>query len=329
MSKLLAVDVGATKVLVSAFDAETDDALAEKRYLSSDFISLSQLILSFQDEFSLPHFDAACLGLAGPVSARQVRLTNLPWIVDADALAKDCFIDYVEIMNDFTAAALGINELSEEDILCLQTGDYDAAGNRLIVGAGTGLGISPIKNCDGEFIPQGSEGGHMDFAPVDDTQLRLFNWLHKKWTHVSYERILSGEGIEFLYSFFNAENHGHSHHNLTSICSAEQVHQYAMDGEPIAQKTLNTFVEVYGAYIGNVSLLWQAKAGVYIAGGIGSKIRDWMLQPRFIESMTAKGRMSNLIKEIPVYLVVNDHIGLLGMKYLAKKRYKMLNQKNI
>ncbi|MPQ76127.1 glucokinase [Hydrogenovibrio sp. JE_KL2] len=327
MGKLLAVDVGATKVLVSAFDAETDTTLAEKRYLSADFNALSELIQTFQQEFSFTHFDVACLGLAGPVSARQVHLTNLPWIIDADALAQDCHIDYVEIMNDFAAAALGINELSEEDTLCLQAGDYDEAGNKLIVGAGSGLGISPIKNCGGEFIPQASEGGHMDFAPLDSTQLKLFDWLHKKWTHVSYERILSGEGIEFLYAFFNAENHGHSHHNLTPICSAEQVHELAIKGEPIAQKTLNTFVEVYGAYIGNVSLLWQAKAGVYIAGGIGPKIRDWMQQPRFIKSMTAKGRMSNLVKDIPVYLVINDQIGLLGMKHLAKQRFSQKNNK--
>lgn len=326
MGKLLAVDVGATKVLLSVFDADTDDCIAEKRYLSAEFTSLSELVLSFKKEFSIDTLDVACVGVPGPVSARQVKLTNLPWRVNADELAKACDIGYTEIINDFAAAALGINELSKDDLLCLQSGKFDANGNRLIVGAGSGLGVSPIKNCDDEFWPQASEGGHMDFAPINEAQLKLFNWLHKKWTHVSYERILSGQGIEFLYAFFNAENHGHSHHNLTPNVSAEQVHQFAIDGEPIAVKTLNMFVEVYGAYIGNISLLWQAKAGVYIAGGIGPKIQDWMLQPRFVEALNAKGRMADWVRVVPVYLVVNDQVGLLGMKHLAKKRYQSNEQ---
>lgn len=325
MGKLLAVDVGATKVLLSVFDAETDEALAEKRYLSGDFASLSELIQTFQIETSFNHFDVACLGLAGPVSARQVHLTNLPWVVDADILAQDCNVSYVEIMNDFTAAALGINEIDRDgDLICLQEGDFDPDGNRLVVGAGSGLGIAPISNCNGEFIPHASEGGHMDFAPTNEGQLKLYNWLHKKWTHVSYERILSGAGIEHLYAFFNAENHGHSHHNLMPICSAEQVHKLAIHGEPIAQRTLEMFVEVYGAYIGNASLLWRAQAGVYIAGGIGPKIRDWMQRPNFIEALAAKDRMKDWVNSIPVYLVTNEHLGLLGMKHLARKRYQAL-----
>lgn len=325
MGKLLAVDVGATKVLLLVFDSETDETVAKKRYLSTDFNSLSELVNTFRKEFSLEGFEVACLGLPGPVSARQAKLTNLPWVVSADTLAKDCNIRYVEVMNDFTAAALGISDLAEEDKLCLQQGDFNEKGNRLIVGAGSGLGVAPIVNCHGEFIPQASEGGHMDFAPLGDVQLRLFNWLHKKWPRVSYERILSGEGIGFLYTFFNAENHGHSHHNLTKGLSAEQVHKLALEGEAVAIKTLDTFVEVYGAYIGNVSLLWQAKAGVYIAGGIGPKIQDWMQQPRFINGVTSKGRMSELLKDIPIYLVINDNVGLLGMKYLARKKYWTLD----
>lgn len=322
MAHLLAADVGGTKVLLRVFDSQTHEVLAEKRYLSANFASLSFLIQSFQAEFSLNNIQIACLGLPGPVSGRRAKLTNLPWLVDADVLSSDCGIPVVEVINDFSAAARGINELSPDDLICLQTGDFDEKGNRLIVGAGSGLGVAPIVNFKGEFTPQASEGGHMDFAPLNASQIELLTWLQKKWTHVSYERILSGEGIETLYSFFNAKTHGHSHFNIGLFTSAEQVHQLAVNGDTIAQRALDTFVEVYGAYIGNAALIWEARAGIYIAGGIAPKISDWMQKPNFLNAFRDKGRMKHWVETMPIYLITNEQLGLLGAVHLAKSLYQ-------
>ena len=322
MVALIAGDVGGTKVLLRAFDSETNEVLAQKRYLSADYTSLSVLVNAFIEEFSITQVKAACFGLPGPVQGRRAHLTNLPWLVDADFLVEHCQIEHVEILNDFAAAAYGIDELVEEDLLCLQAGEYQSDGNRLVIGAGSGLGVAPVKNCAGVFVPQPSEGGHMDFAPLTENQIELAAWMHKKWTHVSYERILSGEGIETLYFFFNAKSHGHSR---VKISSAEDVHRMALAGDEIAIKTLDMFVEVYGAFIGNMALIWAAKAGIYIAGGIAPKILQWMQKPEFLEAVKAKGRMRPWVESMPIYLITNEQLGLLGAVDRAKTLYRSLS----
>lgn len=308
MAYVLAGDVGATKVFLRVLDTERNRIAAEYRYQSADFSSLSSLIQTFQSEFDLPLFSTACFGLPGPVQGRHAELTNLPWTVDADELEQTCQIQRVEILNDFYAAALGVDEVEQDDLITLQAGEFDVDGNRLVVGAGSGLGVAPVKNCNGHFIPQPSEGGHMDFAPNNEQQVEILAWLHKKWSHVSYERLLSGEGLETLYFFFSLESHGSGQRSM----HAAEVHQAALAGEDVALKTLDTFVEVYGAYIGNAALIWEAKAGIFIAGGIAPKIQDWMIKPEFINAFLNKGRMKKIVEKLPIYLVTNEKVGLLG-----------------
>lgn len=308
MSFILAGDVGATKVILQAFDPSKNRVLAEKRYLSADFFSLTLLVQHFQTEFDLPVFDAACFGVPGPVIGRQVQLTNLPWLIHADELERACHIQRVEIINDFFAAALGVDELTDSDVICLQTGEYERSGNRLVIGAGSGLGVAPVKNCHGDYIPQPSEGGHIDFAPLNQHQIKLLEWLHQKWSHVSYERFLSGDGLETLYFFYSIQSHGHGKKSIT----AAEIYQAATDGEKIACQTLDTFVQVYGAFIGNAALIWESKAGIYIAGGIAPKIKDWILKPLFMDALLSKGRMRKVVEKCPVYLVMNERVGLLG-----------------
>ncbi|PLA75434.1 glucokinase [Hydrogenovibrio sp. SC-1] len=315
MSKILAGDVGATKVLLQAYDVDSQALLAEARYISGNFASLIEVIQLFQQQYRISHFSAACLGLPGPVVGREARLTNLPWVVDANQIEEQCWIDHVALTNDFYAAALGVDELVESDLLCLQPGIPNMQSNRLVVGAGTGLGVAPIKNCGGNFVPQSSEGGHIDFAPVNDLQVAIYNWCRQKWAHVSYERLLSGEGLETLYFFFSIEEHGHGHKGL----KAPLIHQAALDGEIVANRALNAFVEIYGAYIGNLALIWESNAGVYIAGGIAPKISDWMTKPIFLNAFLNKGRLRSVVESAPIYLVLNEKVGLLGAMQEALK----------
>jgi len=308
VSKILAGDVGATKVFLQAYDTSSQALLAQARYVSDNFLSLIDLIQSFQQQFELPQFSTACFGLPGPVSQCEAKLTNLPWWVKAHQIEESCHIDTVVLLNDFYTAALGVSELNEDDLLCLQPGIPNPFSNRLVVGAGSGLGVAPVKNCAGQFIPQSSEGGHIDFAPVNERQIAILNWCRQKWSHVSYERLLSGEGLETLYFFFSIQEHGHGRRGL----KAPLIHQAALDGERTANLALDMFVEIYGAYIGNLALIWESNAGVYIAGGIAPKISDWMTKPIFINAFLNKGRMRGLLEDTPVYLVLNEKVGLLG-----------------
>ncbi|WP_127471083.1 glucokinase [Thiomicrorhabdus aquaedulcis] len=224
----LAGDIGGTKALLQLIEVRSSSdtiVLAKQHYLCKDFNSLESIVSDFLSHFlSMQSSEScaklsfktkeilverACFGLPGPVSGRKVKLTNLPWEVDADAIEKACFIQSVCFVNDFYAAALGVQTLTDENVVPLYQpfnipthANGKVAGNRLVIGAGTGLGLAPIFYDGARYLPVSCEGGHFDFAPISETQQLLLNWLWQTWEHVSYERVLSGPGIETLYTFF-------------------------------------------------------------------------------------------------------------------------------
>ncbi|WP_052501493.1 glucokinase [Thiomicrospira microaerophila] len=306
---VLAGDIGGTKALLQAVDLEKPhQVVAQAKFPSQSFESLEAIIHTFCSQYHFTRFEAACFGLPGPVAGRQASLTNLPWQVDADQLQAVGHIHRLELINDFQAAAFGVDALDPQDCVELHAGEFDGRGNRLVVGAGTGLGVAPVVRCLDGFWPQPCEGGHMDFAPQTPEQQDLLVWLWQLWPHVSFERVLSGAGLEALYAFYAdlpvKDNQ--------AWLSAPQIHQLAEGGDDVAIKTLNSFVEIYGSYIGNLTLLWPARAGIYIAGGIAVKLERWMRQPAFLNALHAKGRMMRLVQAMPVYLVKDESLGLKG-----------------
>jgi len=321
MSILLAADVGGTKVNLRAFEKMTDQVVAEGHYLCADYASLTDLINSFLTQFNLTQIEAACFGLPAPIQGRVVALTNLHWVVDADEIERKCAIKCLILINDFSAAAYGIEVLQPEDCIELQANGYSkieqAQGNRLVIGAGTGLGVAPVSLCDGVYLPQPSEGGHIDFAPLNDEQEELLTWLHQKWQHVSYERLLSGVGIETLYKFYRLKSQGDGHRHTPS---AAQISEEAYQGEEIAMRTLQTFIEIYGAFVGSMALIWPSTSGVYIVGGIAAKIQDWMVKDGFLTYVHQKGRMSHLVQKMGIYLITNEKLGVLGAAYYLQSR---------
>lgn len=315
---VLAGDIGGTKTWLQACNLTTGECVQHK-YDSAAFTGLNQMVARFVEDNRLGEIEAASFGLAGPVSGRVANLTNLPWQIDADQLQSQCHIERVELVNDFQAAAFGIDALTPEDIIQLHEGSFDGRGNRLVVGAGTGLGVAPVVRCLDGFWPQPCEGGHMDFAPTDASQQAILAWCWQLWPHVSYERLLSGPGLEALYAFYAGlpiENH-------QAWLSAQAVHTLAEQGDEAATHALMTFIRIYGAYIGNVALLWPARAGVYIAGGIASKIEGWMRRDAFLETLHHKGRMQKLIRSMPIYLVKDEFLGLKGAMLRAHKLAKI------
>jgi glucokinase len=313
---ILAGDIGGTKCWLRALDStQPDQILADQVYVSRDFESLEDIIQHFSNTHQFSNYLTACFGLPGPVSGRSAQLTNLPWQVDAEQLQSVCHIERVELINDFQAAAFGIDALQQDQIITLHEGEFDGRGNRLVVGAGTGLGVAPVVRCMDGFWPQPCEGGHMDFAPTDEQQQVILKWLWQAWHHVSYERLLSGNGLQALHAFF-AELSATDHQ---AWLAPAQIHQLAESGDSAAVQALTTFVQIYGGYIGNVALLWPARAGIYIAGGIASKIENWMRKDEFIQRLHDKGRMQNLAKSMPVYLVKDQSLGLKGAMLRARR----------
>ena len=312
---LLSADIGGTWARLLAVQWPGGQRMACHSYASKDFSSLAAVINTFQEQYNLPDFSVACLGLPGPITGRCVSLTNLPWKVDADALGIECNIGRIELINDFQAAAYGVDTLRPEQLLVLHKGQAKPQGHRLVAGAGTGLGVAPMLFCNGRYTPVACEGGHMDFSPLNDVQQGLLRWLWQQWSRVSNERILSGSGLELLYGYFA----GLQHPQQAGAVSAAQVTALANDGDAVASQALTTFVTIYGSCLGNMALLWPAHAGVYIVGGVAAKIIPWMQQPVFLQAMHDKGRMRDLVHSMPVYLVTEAELGLKGAMLKAQE----------
>jgi len=354
----LAGDIGGTKALLQLVQINSEqlpnphrlNVIHQQRYLCQEFDSLESIIKEFLSSISLTinHIQSASFGLPGPVSSRAVELTNLPWIVDADNIEKTCGIKKVSFVNDFYAAALGIDALQASELKPLYLPESpvitksDVQGNRLVVGAGTGLGVAPVYFDGTHYLPQASEGGHFDFAPISDTQSMILHWLWQKWEHVSYERVLSGPGLETLYEFFKLHDVPATYTltdsqnlnknklfteqnkqigldiaelkavNALLSLSAPEVEAAARRGDKDAKKALAEFVTIYGAFVGAAALIWNSPSGIYLAGGVAVKLSDWMLKPYFTEAYLEKGRMSKVVEQIPVYLVTNETLGLQG-----------------
>ncbi len=311
---LIAGDIGGTTSRFQWLDTLNANQLSTPvYYTSSDFPSFTALLLTLVHEHQIPPIDVACFGLPGPINDTTIDITNLPWQINPSDVKTALNCDDVVLLNDFHAIALGLKSLDDEALICLYSGQHDEHGNRLIVGAGTGFGVAPVCHIGQQFYPQPSEGGHIAFAPVNRQQEMLLAWAHRDCAHISYEYFLSGKGLQRLYQFC-CEGHDICSKDLT----AAHIQRQAECGEESAVEALRLFVMIYGQFIGDLALIWPARAGIYIAGGIGAKISSWMMSADFKDSFLAKNEMSKLVATMPVYLIVDEHVGLAGA--LAKAR---------
>ncbi|MEZ6185595.1 MAG: glucokinase [Planctomycetota bacterium] len=257
-----------------------------------------------------------CVALAGTVQdPRRVQGLNLPWAVDAEELERDCGFERVRLINDFEAAARGIDALGPEDLLQVQ-GRPDPAGRRAVLGAGTGLGQAfLLPGRDGAQVVS-TEGGHRDFAPTSPEQDRLLAHLRAIHGRVSTERVLSGPGLAAIYAWLLTEGE--------PACDGvdparDRPAAIAASAHPTCRRAVSLFVDVYGAEAGNVALTVLATGGVFLAGGIAPKLfaGSPALQAQLRERFAAKGRFRELLAGLPLAVVVQPNLGLLGAALCA------------
>jgi len=297
--RLIAGDVGGTKTLLRCVE-DGGEVSASMRFESGAHATFEDLLRVFMTEVRGP-VDAACFAVAGPVLGTRATVTNLRWIIEANAVSQEFAIPRVALVNDFFAVALGVPLLGEADLLSLQVGVRDRSAPIAILGAGTGLGEAMLTWQKGVHHVLASEGGHGDFAPQDEEQTRLFLFLHQRYGHVSWERVVSGMGLVNIFTFLGGPE-------LTGAEIAER----AARGDAQALRTFEIFVDCYGAEAGNMALRILARGGVFLAGGVAAKNREWFTGGRFLEGFRRKGRFSGLMETIPVDLIVNQEVGLLG-----------------
>ncbi len=319
---VLAVDLGGTKVLTQLANLQ-GDIIFERRFDSALYADFAALLTDFFQQEAVSGYQvvAACFAVAGPVVGHIADLTNLPWVIDSNALLSQFPLGRLRLCNDFVAVAYGIDAVHQNDLLCLQSGQLDADAPRAVIGAGTGLGQAIILPLESGLQVIAMEGGNVDFAPCDEQQIALLQYLMPQMSHVSYERLLSGPGIGLLYQFILAEAGIKLPEEMSLTCkegtAAGLISQRAKENDPYARQALQLFMRIYGAQAGNLALNTIARGGVFIAGGIAAKNQDALLEGDFMQAFLDKGKMSHLMPLMPITLITDEKVGLSGARYLA------------
>lgn len=304
MSRLVA-DIGATN---SRLLWQEDGPILARSYLNADFPDLYQVISRFLDEVRRAGdtIDRVVLALPAPVESQPVRLTNIDWQVDSAVLQKQFPVQDVILVNDFQAAAIGaIRQAGARRLNPHGHERHPPRGPAVVTGAGTGLGLAWFADVAQPGLPQATEGGHADFPPQDAQQRELHAWLEARYGHVSAERILSGEGLATLYEFL-----GGTRRRPVEVSSA------AAAGEARASEAARLFVRIFGAYAGNLALMFNPRGGIYLCGGVVAHLANWFGDD-FLHAFLDKGRMQPFVERIPVHLHADHDLGLQGALHIA------------
>lgn len=319
---ILAGDIGGTnsRLLLARVDAGKITLLQQHVYSSLDYPGLLPIVQHFLQEqgVSPGTVQSACFAVAGPVRGQTASITNLPWVLDADVLADTMQIPCVRLINDFAGVAYGLQLLEPADVIDLNQVEASPTGPRLVLGAGTGLGAAAlVPHAEGYSILT-TEAGHIDFAPHDDEDLALFHYWRERLPRLSYETFLSGVGLERIYEFHAAAGGVDAPESGNGPVPAAVISAAGLSGEDIlAVKTLEQFIRIYAACAGNLALAFKATGGVYIAGGIAPRLAAKIETGDFLEVFYDKPPMISLLQTMPVKLVLNTRIGILGAAVVA------------
>lgn len=261
----------------------------------------------------------ACFAVAGPVIGGRVRVTNLPWVLDVQELARACNLTAVQLLNDLEALAYAVPLLQTEDLRTLNAGEPVGDGAIAVIAPGTGLGEAFLTRDGATYVAHASEGGHADFAPIDDVQIGLLRHLLQRYDHVSYEHVCSGIGIPQIYDYLRGNRsapaatdvaqHDAQGEDRTAVICAAALRPAVPD--PLAVATLDLFLAILGAEAGNLALKILATGGVYIGGGIPIHVAAAFNDGRFMAAFRRKGRLAAVLTRIPVQLIVRQS-ALLG-----------------
>jgi glucokinase len=318
---LLAGDLGATKTRLAIYLPEAGPryALKEASFASDRYPNLESLVREFLQQAGLS-VEKACFGVAGPVVGGRATITNLGWVMEEKELAEALDLSTARLMNDLQAIGYGIASLRADDLHTLNGGQPVKGGAMAVIAPGTGLGEAFLTWDGRRYQPHPTEGGHADFAPSDELQTGLLMYLLERYDHVSYERVCSGIGLPNIYAYLKDSGYAEEPAWMSEELAAAEdatpvIVNMALSQDrscELCKATLNTFVSILGAEAGNLALKVLATGGVYIGGGIPPRILPALESGAFMEAFRAKGRFRELMSRLPVHVILNPKVALLG-----------------
>jgi|ETNmetMinimDraft_2_1059921.scaffolds.fasta_scaffold03276_2 glucokinase len=286
---LLVGDIGGTNARFGIYDHGLKKVRSMCTPCSSDFISLLKEYLTSVSATQ------CCLAVAGPVVRNRVEMTNADLVVDAHEIMRRTGLKDVVLLNDFASLGFGVNLLRDRDVHVIQKGVQVRHGTKAVMGAGTGLGKSILTYSSGRYVPLASEGGHADLV-LDHSKIRAFLMKRKK-RELVYEDVLSGKGLSLIFEFFSGKK-----------VDASEVFSFRKSAA--GKKTVALFVSVYARACRNFALETLCTGGLYLAGGIAVK-HPWLFGADFKKEFR-RGPLQKTLRSIPIYLIRNEHVGLLG-----------------
>lgn len=326
---ILAGDIGGTKSNLALLEKKGDSlrVMFIYRYPSHEYTRFENIIDDFlargRDFLSASptgRIQAAGFGVAGPVIGRGVRITNLTWGLDADALEHQLGTRHIVLLNDLEATGYSLACLSPEDTYTLNEGTPAPHATQALVAAGTGLGEAILTWNGGRYIVAPSEGGHSDFAPRTEQEIELLRYLKTMHKFVSFELVVSGRGFLTLHEFLDKAVR-HPSFDQPGADPAPEITRLGLSGScPVCVQTLDLFVTLYGAEAGNLALKALARGGVFVAGGIAPKILPIMQNGNFFRAFCEKEKFQELLSHFPIHIVLNEEAPLLGAAAEAAAR---------
>jgi glucokinase len=317
---LIAGDIGGTKTLLALYTPEGGPRrpVAQKEFHSANYPGLGEIVREFLTQ-NASKAAVACFDVAGPVLGGRAHLTNLPWVIEEEALARQLGLAEVVLLNDLKAVAYAVPHLVASDLHRLNEGKPESHGTLAVIAPGTGLGEAFLVWSGAGYIPCASEGGHADFAPADEAQAEMRNALARRFGHVAYERVCSGSGFPNIYDWLRDSAQAPEPPGFSAMLAQAQdrtplIMQAALQdpaANVLAARTLEMFVSILGAEAGNLALKVLSTGGIYLAGGIPPRILPQLSDGRFMRAFTTKGRFTELLAAIPVQ-VITSNASLLG-----------------
>lgn len=310
-SQQLLADLGGTHVRFAR--GREGELAAMEKLVCTDFNSFSDAIRFYLDKYPLNTPCQVCFAIASPLSGDQVEMTNSPWSFSLSQLQQEFSLDQLYAINDFEAIAHAVPHLQSSQLLQFGGGNRDSRGNMAVLGPGTGLGVKHLTRCEHGWKVLMGEGGHVDFAPVDETDLLLWQSLKSSHSHVATEDLLSGRGLQYIYNALCAQ-----HNEETRFTDSVAIINAGLNNRcEFCVKTLAQFLRILGSFAGNLALNLNTTGGVYLCGGVITALAPLLPESDFRARFEAKGRFQPYVENIPVFLVTEPEPGLMGaLKFL-------------
>ncbi|MFL9864426.1 bifunctional transcriptional regulator/glucokinase [Paraburkholderia fungorum] len=311
----LLADIGGTNARF-ALETSPGEISSVQVYPCADYPGVAEVIKKYLKDTKIGRVNHAAIAIANPVDGDQVRMTNHDWSFSIEATRRTLGFDTLLVVNDFTALAMALPGLT--DMQRVQVGGGTRRPNSVIglLGPGTGMGVSGLIPADDRWIALGSEGGHATFAPADEREDIVLQYARKKWSHVSFERVAAGPGIEVIYRALAGRDKKRVAANVDTI----EIVKRAMEGEPLAAESVDVFCGILGTFAGNIAVTLGALGGIYIGGGVVPRLGEFFARSSFRQRFEAKGRFEAYLQNVPTYVITAEYPAFLGVSAILAEQ---------